>query len=657
VLTLLGLGLCILSDLKDKVHEIRSGRLGWVLRTALPLRDDFAIYLDGKKLESGRAGRGRLKKLILGKEIDSLPKPAPDAIEATEDKNQPTDSETRFALVHAPLGKITGYVEIYKDLLTDSGKSSEIGRSHGFFVYVRDRLINVEDDHFGIPPDELRHGTFGRIRVVVHMDGLDDYLQSDRERVRQTPVVKAAQNILRAIFNKIRPIVEQAIQDEEPGAKLARKFAASPDRLARRPIIEMARAVLEGKIRSRYIALPPTSTPSEREKIIATLETRAETPELFVGGIDFVHDGTSGDGIAVYDAISGRLKVNGLHPFVGAFFDEFTGKTSGLPLEVFAMAEVLLESNLHQTGLTQEQMDDVMTSRDQLLRYVAKESGRMTPLMVANALRGARNDQEELEKWVVEAFRSLGFEATRIGGNGKPDGVAEAMLGPDSNKQPQRYKVSLEAKSKEKDGAKVSAKSVGISAIARHRKDFDCQHAIVVGQLFPTTQEEASVLAKEIAEDRRLTAASGEPRTITLIHIEDLANLVQHRPVKQLPLQRIRELLRKNSLPKECEKWVDAVIAEKPVTHDYPTIVKTIAQLQTGPRSEPVEYGELRAELRHGKPPIDYVDIAELRDVCERMAGLAPDEIEATNHTIALNQGVPNILAKIEAATKAHLED
>ena len=40
----------ILSDLKDKVHEIQPGRLEWVLRTALPLRDDFSIHLDGAKL-------------------------------------------------------------------------------------------------------------------------------------------------------------------------------------------------------------------------------------------------------------------------------------------------------------------------------------------------------------------------------------------------------------------------------------------------------------------------------------------------------------------------------------------------------------------------------------------------------------------------------
>lgn len=344
----------ILSDLKDKVHEIRRGTLEWVLRTALPLRDDFSIHLDGAKLASSKAGKGRLKTWILGKDIVALPKPAPDDIDATEDKNQPKDSPTRFALAHKAVGRITGYAEAYRDLLT--GKSDELGRSHGFFVYVFGRLINVEDGHFGISPDELRHGTFGRIRVVVHMDGLDEFLQSDREHIRQGPVLNDAQNILRAIFNKIRPELEKSDAGEDLGAKLARKFAGSPASLARRPIIEMARAALDGKIKSRYIALPPATTRIERDQLVAAMETRAETPEQFVGGIDFVYDATTDDGIAMYDVVTGRLRVNGLHPFVGAFFDEFTSKASGLPLEMFAMAEVLLESHLYQAALKQDQM-------------------------------------------------------------------------------------------------------------------------------------------------------------------------------------------------------------------------------------------------------------------------------------------------------------
>jgi hypothetical protein len=126
----------------------------------------------------------------------------------------------------------------------------------------------------------------------------------------------------------------------------------------------------------------------------------------------------------------------------------------------------------------------VMTARDQLLRYVAYESGRRTALTVANALRNARNDEDKLEIEVVEAFRSLGFDATRVGGKGKPDGVAKAHLSPGENKQSRRYAVTLEAKSKKKNGAKLKTKTFGVSTIARQRDEAQCEHAIVVAPAF-----------------------------------------------------------------------------------------------------------------------------------------------------------------------------
>jgi len=642
----------ILSDLKDKVYEIQPGRLEWVLRTALPLRDDFSIYLNGVKLEASKAGKGRLAKWILGKDINKLPKPASDDIEAVEDKNQSKASETRFGLKHKSVGRITGYAEIYRDLLT--GKSDDISRSHGFFVYVLGRLINVEDGHFGISPDELRHGTFGRIRVVVHMDGLDEYLQSDRERIRQGPILTDAQNILRAIFNKIRPELEKVDSAEEPGAKLARKLAGSPASLARRPIIEMVRDALNGKIKSRYIALPPATTQNEQDNLIAALETRAETPEQFVGGIDFVYDATSDDGIAVYDAASSRLRVNGLHPFVGAFFDEFTSKASGLPLEIFAMAEVLLESHLHQAGLKQDQLDIVMNARDQLLRYVAQESGRRTALTVANGLRNARNDEDRLEIEVVEAFRSLGFDATRVGGKGKPDGVAKAHLSPDASNKPRRYAITLEAKSKKKDGAKLKTKTLGVSTIVRQRDDAQCEHAIVVAPAFDHTPGKDSALAKEIKADRQSTAGSGKPRTITAIHVEDLARLVQLRPVKRLGLGRIREIFETCSMPEDCKEWIDKVAAESVATPPYSKIINAIHALQQEYGMAAVEYGALRVELGKETPPYKVDTNDELIELCKAMAAMASYEISATDRTVELNQSPANVLAAIELATKHH---
>jgi histidine kinase/DNA gyrase B/HSP90-like ATPase len=645
----------ILSDLKDKVYEIQPGRLSWVLRTALPLRDDFTVYLDGDKLEPSKAGKGLLKKWILGKDITELPKPAPKGIQAKRDKDQPAGSDTRFGLNHPAVGRITGYAEVYKDLLTGS-KSDELARSHGFFVYVLGRLINVLDGHFGIPPDELRHGTFGRIRVVVQMDGLDDYLQSDREHIRDGPVLKDAQNILRGIFNKIRPELEKADAGEEPGAKLARKLASSPASLARRPIVEMVRAVLGGNIKSRYIAIPPAATENERASLLDALEARAETPEQFVGGIDFVYDATTNDGLAVYDALTGRLRVNGLHPFVGAFFDEFTNKASGLPLEMFAMAEVLLESHLYQSGAKQSQIDAVMNARDQLLRHVAQESGRRTALTVANALRNAKNDESKLEMEVVEAFRSLGFDATRVGGKGKPDGVAKAHLSAGPDGKARRYATTLEAKSKRRDGARVKTKTVGVSAIARQRDDNQCEHAIVVGPAFDHTPGRASALSKEVKADRESTTAKGQPRTITMIHVDDLARLVQLRPVKRLGLARFRELLQNCSMPEECKEWVDEIAEESVTTPPYERIINAIHALQEEYHMAAVEYGALRVALGKETPPHKINTNDELMSLCKAMASLASYEISATDQTVELNQSPANVLAAIQAATKAHLK-
>ncbi len=645
----------ILSDLKQKVFEIKPGVLRWVLCTALPLRDDFAIFLNGEKLKSPKAEKGRIDRWILGKDITVLAKPAPDDVETSEDKNKPVKSPSRFGLTNPDLGRITGYAEAYKDLLT--GKSDDFGRSHGFFVYVFGRLINVVDGHFGIKPDELRHGTFGRVRVVVHMDGLDAFLQSDRERIREGPVLTDAQNFLRAIFNFVRSAIEKHDAEEDPGVQLARKLASSPASVARRPIIEMAKAALEGKITSRYIALPPALTKAERERTVAALEKRAETPEQFVSGIEFVYDATSDDGLAVYDAVTGRLRVNGLHPFVGAFFDEFTGKASGLPLEVFAMAEVLLESHLYQAGLKQHPIDAVMRVRDQLLRHVAHESGRRTALTVANALRNARNDEDKLEIEVVEAFRSLGFDATRVGKSGKPDGVAKAPLSPDSEGKLRRYAVTLEAKSKKKEGAKLKTKALGVSTIARQRDEANCEHALVVAPAFDHTPGKDSALAKEIKADRENSAAKGEFRTITAIHVDDLARLVQLRPVKRLGLARLREMFQECSLPQQCKAWVDKIENESIVQPPYARIINAIHDLQTESRNEPVGYGELRNELKHAKPPITYASVEELAELCRGMAQMAPGSIMADDLTVELDQSPANVIAAIVSATKEHLAD
>jgi hypothetical protein len=275
--------IAVMSSLKPKVHEIKPGMLEWVLRTALPMRPDFSIWLNGTKLLPSKHGKGLLKTWVLGKDLIELPKPSPKSVSANEDTESDESSEHRFGLDVPDLGRITGYAEAYKDLLT--GKSDELGRSYGFFVYVFGRLVNVLDGHFGISPNELRHGSFGRFRLVVNMDGLDEELRSNREAISEGPLLGTAQDVLRAIFNAVRPTLEKHDEDEEPGAKLARKIAASPASLSRRPIVDLAHAVIDGKATSRFLIVPDARTTIAKNDFVATLEERVSEADQFVTGL------------------------------------------------------------------------------------------------------------------------------------------------------------------------------------------------------------------------------------------------------------------------------------------------------------------------------------------------------------------------------------
>ena len=641
--------LSIMSSLKPKVHEIKTGTLGWVLRTALPLRPDFGIWLNGQALESSKEGKGLLKRWVLGKDLVELPRPSPKPITISEDVNVDESSEHRFGLDVPGLGRITGYVEAYKDLLT--GKSDEIGRSHGFFIYVYGRLLNVDDGHFGISPDELRHGTFGRFRLVVHMDALDTGLRSNREAVGEGPLLDRAHDVLRAIFNAVRPTIETHDRDEAPGAKLARMLAASPASLSRRPIVDLSRAVATGRSKSRYLIVPEYESDEDLETFFDDLEKRAaDEAERFITGVNIDFEGSSRDGIARFDTQSGILRLNGWHPFVATFHDEFTNKRLGQPLELLAMAEVLTEAHLHSIGVEASKIENFVSARDQLLRNLTNESGRQSALSLANALLEARNSPDRLEKAVCDGFGSLGFDVTRLGKKGEPDGVAAAHLAADEQGKSRNYRVSLEAKSKETSGATVSAKGVGIATVAQHRDKRECEHAIVIGPAFPTSGGDTSNLGEQIKADREKPRAAGAVKTITLITVDDLAGLVRLRPVKQIGLLKLRELFEECSLPDESAAWVETIrqtVVEKP---PYRKIVETIEALQKKYRKASVSYSALRVELSHMTPPVDYETDEDLFELCRGMAQMAPGSMFASSSTVELDQSAENVVAAIEAA-------
>ena len=100
----------------------------------IQVRDDFSIWYNGRKLAPSKQAKDRLARWVLGKDITALPRPAPSEIVTSEDMNLPEADPRHYGLNVPELGRVTGYAEAYKDLLV--GKSDEIGRSYGFFVYI-----------------------------------------------------------------------------------------------------------------------------------------------------------------------------------------------------------------------------------------------------------------------------------------------------------------------------------------------------------------------------------------------------------------------------------------------------------------------------------------------------------------------------------------
>ena len=490
--------IAIMSSLKDMALEIQKGRLRWILQTAMPLRDDFNLFLDGEKIPPAKLSASKVGHWILGKDLIKLPKPAP---ELKISGNSRASKESRHGLSERQLGRITGYVEVFEDPL-DTGKSIGIERSHGFFVYVRGRLVNIDDPGFGISRNLLRHGTFSRFRMVVHIDSLDEELRSSRETVRAGVLTTIAQNVLHGAFNHARVALEKHEAKVSAGQQISSRVAGSPGSLTRRPIIGLVRGALEGKISPKGVSYPQNLTKQGKEVFLDELTARAESEQGIVRDVQLV-ERSQDEGIAILDVESGTLEINSLHPFVAYFLDEYEDKKRSLPLELLAMSEVLLEAHLYEIGLDSDDIHDVLSRRDEVLRFLARSTGKRNARTIAQDLIDAAGDKNALEAALVSVFDSMNFDAVPLGGPKKPDGLAAARLAGDSKGKPHRYKVSLEAKSKEKEGAKVSAKTVGVSGIARQRDDYECDHAAVVGPDFPTSDGELSALVKEIKKDHK----------------------------------------------------------------------------------------------------------------------------------------------------------
>ena len=150
-----------------------------MLSTALPLNPGFDLKFNGAKVESSKINTPIMKKWIIGKDDETLDKikGATSRVEVDE------QNEDKYFVDLPNLRGVNGEIILYEDSLVD-GKSSNLGRSHGIFLSIRGRLINLDDPLLGM--EAFSHGAFNRTRIIINADELDANLTSTREAVRDS---------------------------------------------------------------------------------------------------------------------------------------------------------------------------------------------------------------------------------------------------------------------------------------------------------------------------------------------------------------------------------------------------------------------------------------------------------------------------------------
>lgn len=638
----------IMSKLKSMGRKVQRGRLRWILRTAMPLRDDFKLFLNGNPVKPSKIDWPIVEKWIIGKDIrdDSLKNPCPSGLEATEDETLPVNSEHRYGLSHAQLGRVTGYIELYENDIS-SGKSAGIERSNGFFVYIRGRMVNTEDPGFGIPRNLLRHGTFSRFRMVVHINSLDKALRSSRESLQQGELYNIAKNFLHASFNLARNRLVEHEKSQMPGVLLAARLASAPGSLTRVPLVALAELAIEGKITPLYTRLPEGLDEIAKKRFLKRIQDDVSSEKGILQTTE-LSKLSAEDGLAIYDIENSILKINVSHPFVAAFQELYMKSKTGMPLEMYAMVEILTEAHLYYMGLEENNIRDVLARRDELLRYFVRSSIRRTAGMIALALSDAKDDDDRLEEEMRAAFEAVGFaNVIRIGGKGTPDGTAEAHLAASEKGVAQRYKVGLEAKS----GGKVTAKRLGVSGLARHMKEYACDHHVVIGNEFATSTGEDSASVKEINTHKENTG-----KTITLMFIDDLARLVRLVPAKQIDLKRLRELFQTCVTPEESKKWIDNMAEEKQDKLPYKEILETIWQWADRRPNEAIEYATVTTALEFNIPPIS-IPKSDLINYCKAMQVMAPGVVFARESTVEITRRPDLVLRDIQDTLDEYPEE
>ncbi len=549
--------LSILTDLKPKAAEIREGRLKWILRSALPLNPNFTLYYNCEKIESSKVNAPVMKEWIIGKDDITA--------EGLDFASPAFDEDTKeYSVNFESLKNVKGTFTLYEDSLL-GGKSADNGRSHGIFLCIRGRLINLDDPLLGMEP--FSHGPFNRCRIMIDADGLDENLTSTREAVKDSKPLNELKNYIKKKFNnEVRKYYFDNEEQKEKRKSVGYRLSQTGYTTSRKPIYNFIEKFYANEITNPFLIEKPT------DSTIDELLPQYDSVEEETQAIEHIDWGILGSQapIAKLNLKTKTVTINSLHPYIANYSDAYR---STLPLENLVLTEVLTETHLYELGIDETDVRTIMKKRDETFRQLALSDRESIPA-AAQLLHDAVANPAGLEDAVYRALLSLGFEAQKIGGNGKPDGYAEAYLGYNQDGSPKNYSLTFDAKSTQ--GKRIAAGTAKLSGLKRHQADYHATYSMEVAIGYAGEEDPESAITKEANQQK-----------VTILSVQDLARLLLYAVPKQLGLAKLQELFESCYAPADTKAWIDKWIAEEPDKGPYFDMVDVVYTLQKEDKETP----------------------------------------------------------------------
>lgn len=598
--------LALMSSLKPAGKELQRGRIGWMLRTALPLGTSISLILNSKPLQSSKLGVDVAEEWILGDgvgieaiEVDGVSYEV--AEHATPEPN---------VSIQGIEGRFTGKVRLYEEKIS-GGKSEAVGSSNGYFVNVLGRVVNVGDPNFGL--ENLNHAAWAKFRATIRGDGLDKDIGVNREDLQDTLQVKIFRAFLRALFNKARTAHDAAEKAAWPdaGAVLQDKWQSVP--------LEPLRQVIAQGLDST-VGLPgfvDTSDVSDPKTALEEWETLAqERPGDLIDEVQF--EPSSRDGhLVTYKLATRRVLVNTQHPFFMEYGDTRERKEL---LRDTALVELLTDAYMADIGLDWEQHRRIREYRDQVLRLMARVS-RRSGAQIAELLLDAKADWRGLEIIVGDALYYLGFDVEPIGGSDKPDGIATAPLTPKVEPNVgdvvRTYKFTYDTKFSKSGKAKTG--NLSVAGLARHRKKNGADHVLVVAPGY----QKGSKLLEECADNG-----------ITPMRTGDLAKLLMlvaaTGPLDTERFRGVFDLTEPDKVDEWVAKTIEAVEAESPLI-SYDQLLDALESVGYS-TPDAVHISLIADRLRQMSEGKSSVSRQDVRSVLAGLSVLVPNLVQLTSN-------------------------